>query len=226
MKEYNQLIQSDDGAHTLISSQFGVSYHSTHGALIESITVFLTAGLQFARDRYASPIRILEMGFGTGLNALLTLIESQHYRLPVEYTTLEAYPIDIEEAKKLNYIQILKADRYREAFIKMHNINHDEVLPLDKYFTFKKMIQQIQSHQPIKRYDLVYYDAFAPTTQPELWDDSMMARVYSMMSDQSVLVSYCAKGSFKRALRAAGFTVEGLPGPPGKREMTRAIKSL
>ena len=222
----NQLITSEDGSHTLVSDRFGVSYHSTHGALQESITVFLAAGLHYARHNFLSKIKILEMGFGTGLNALLTQIEAEKYKRSISYNTIEAYPISLKEALSLNYIDILNGDEtFRNSFEFMHTSKSLEQLQLSQYFSFKKHLCKIQDLEPDEKYNVVYYDAFAPTTQPELWDEPMMKRIYDLLEDQAVFVSYCAKGSFKRALKAAGFIVEPLPGPPGKREMTRAIKS-
>ncbi len=226
MIKHNELITSDDGSHTLISEQFGVSYHSTHGALQESITVFLAAGLHYARHNFLSEIKVLEMGFGTGLNALLTLMEAEKYRRVVRYSTLEAYPITEIQADTLNYIDILNSPQHAEHFKTMHAAKSDQRVELTKYFSFNKHLTKIEDFHPVGKYNLVYYDAFAPTTQPELWDDAMMKRIYDLLEDQAVFVSYCAKGSFKRALKAAGFILEPLPGPPGKREMTRAIKKV
>lgn len=222
----NQLITSEDGSHTLISDQFGVSYHSTHGALQESITVFLAAGLHYARHNFLSEIKILEMGFGTGLNALLTLIEAEKYKKLVSYNTVEAFPISLKEAKSLNYVDILNSQVHQDSFESMHKSKTLEQIQLGKYFSFKKHLCKIEDLESQEKYNVVYYDAFAPTTQPELWDEAMMKRIYNLLEDQAVFVSYCAKGSFKRALKAAGFKIEALPGPPGKREMTRAIKSI
>lgn len=226
MHKHNELIVSDDGSHTLISDQFGVSYHSTHGAIQESITVFLAAGLQKTMASYTYPIRILEMGFGTGLNALLTLMESNKYKISVDYTTVEAYPVPIDEVVPLNYIQLLHAPELEGPFHQMHLILSHQPIALTCRFTFRKCIEKIEVHSPTHAYDLIYYDAFAPTTQPELWGEAIMQKMYDLLDTGGILVSYCAKGSFKRACRAAGFEVESLPGPPGKREMTRAIKSL
>jgi len=222
----NQLIISDDGSHTLISDQFGVSYHSTHGALQESITVFLAAGLHYAKHNFSAKIKVLEMGFGTGLNALLTLIESEKYRTPISYSTIEAYPISIDEARSLNYIDILNCDKHLDQFEAMHTAPSLEQISLTDRFTFRKHLCAIQDLEPQEKYNVVYYDAFSPTTQPELWDEPMMKRIYDLLDDEAVFVSYCAKGSFKRALKAAGFKLEPLPGPPGKREMTRALKKI
>jgi len=224
VSEANELITSEDGSHTLISGQFGVSYHSTHGALQESITVFLAAGLHYARHNFLADIKILEMGFGTGLNALLTLIEAERYRTSVSYSTLEAYPISLKEADDLNYIDILDQPQHTENFKAMHGAKTNTAQVLSPYFNFTKHITKLETFNPSGKYNVVFYDAFAPTTQPELWDEPMMKKIYDILDDEAVFVSYCAKGSFKRALKAAGFTIEPLPGPPGKREMTRALK--
>lgn len=224
MSKHNQLITSDDGSHTLISNQFGVSYHSLHGAIQESRTVFLAAGLHYARHNLLAEIKILEMGFGTGLNALLTLIEAEKYHFPIQFNTLEAYPVSTQQADTLNYIDILDCSKYSDAFRLMHNTLSGQTLQLSKYCSFTKHITKIEDFLPNDKYNLVFYDAFAPTTQPELWDELMMKRIYDLLDNQAVLVSYCAKGSFKRALKAAGFILEPLPGPKGKREMTRALK--
>lgn len=222
----NQLIISDDGSHTLISEQFGVSYHSTHGAIQESITVFLAAGLHYARHHFLSKIKILEMGFGTGLNALLSMMEAEKYKKTISYNTIEAFPISMDEAKSLNYIKLLKCENLRPQFESMHQSKSLDQLQLSKHFAFRKHICKIEDLIPQEKYNVVYYDAFAPTSQPELWDETMMKYIFNLLEEEAVFVSYCAKGSFKRALKAAGFIVESLPGPPGKREMTRAIKKL
>lgn len=226
MKKDNELVISDDGSHTLVSDQFGVSYHSTHGAIQESITVFLAAGLHYAKQNFFSEINILEMGFGTGLNAILSLIEAEKYRIHISYDTIEAFPISLRQAKSLNYLDILNSNCLNTEFEKMHSSKSEEQIQLTKYFSFRKYLCKIEQFDVRDKFNVVYYDAFAPTTQPELWDEEMMKRIYEMLADQAVFVSYCAKGSFKRALKAAGFQIEPLPGPPGKREMTRAIKSL
>lgn len=223
-QKHNQLITTDDGSHSLISKKFEVSYHSTHGAIQESICVFIQAGLLKKINDRPEGIRILEMGFGTGLNALLTLLESKRLNLNIDYTTIEAYPIELEEVAKLNYMEELNASEYNNDFLLMHKAQSDQSTKIQSNFIFEKHIGAIQEYNPKQQYDVIYYDAFAPTTQPELWDEAMMGKIASWMSPGAVLVSYCAKGSFKRALLAAGLEVEKLPGPPGKREMIRAIK--
>lgn len=221
----NELLFSDDGSHTIHSGQFGVTYHSRYGAIHESITVFLSAGLQYQLLKGKKKINIFEMGLGTGLNALLTMMESDRYQSPICYTAIEKFPISVQQASKLNYIEQLNANGYKEAFLKFHRHSSNEPISLTPFFTFKNIIGDIKTSELGMNYDIIYFDAFAPNAQEELWTIEVMKKMYSMLNNSGILVSYCAKGSFKRALRAAGFEVEAIPGPPGKREMTRAHKN-
>lgn len=221
-------VLSDDGSHTLVSPIYGVSYHSHHGAVQETKHVFIQAGFQYAIERGLDSIRILEMGFGTGLNALMTHIECQKHHTPCIYHTIEAYPIELETVKMLNYQEVLgHSDVIHQGYLDMHNSPSHVSVELDTRFTFKKYIGKIEDTElPLDYFDVVYYDAFAPNAQEELWDVPIMTKMYQALSDGGCLVTYCAKGSFKRTLRAVGFTIEELPGPKGKREMTRAIKKV
>lgn len=202
---------------------FGVSYHSKHGAIQETQTVFLDAGLNYSDFKSKPEIKILEMGFGTGLNALMTLLQNDSRSL--EYHTLEAYPIEKDQWLSLNYPEIFELDDDDVArFYSMHKSSSGESVQINERFDFTKFITQLEDYQSSNQYDVIYYDAFAPTSQEELWTEHMMKKMYDLTSDGGILVTYCAKGSFKRALKAAGYRVENLPGPIGKREMTRAIK--
>ena len=220
----NKIIPSLDGSHTIVSEKFGVSYHSKHGAVQETQTVFIDAGLQHHINLGKKHISILEMGFGTGLNALMTYLhckEGPH----IDYHTIEAYPISLETAKGLNYAEILKISPLEEQnFIKMHECEPGLEQAIGLYFSFTKHIEEIQQFTSNQKFDIIYYDAFAPSSQAGLWTEEMMQKMYHHTANGGTLVTYCAKGSFKRALRAAGYEVEGLPGPIGKREMTRAIR--
>ncbi len=219
------IIVSADGSHTLESSRFGVTYHSRHGAILESLTVFLSAGFHHRRLNGATSLKVLEMGLGTGLNALLTLVESDRFKTSVWYTAIEKFPISAADADRLNYLSELSIQSYKTSFHKIHDLSHsDNYTSLSDYFRFRKWIIDIQEIPSTESYDIIYYDAFAPNAQEELWTPSMMQRMYDCLSPSGVLVTYCAKGSFKRALKAAGFKLDPLPGPPGKREMTRAVK--
>jgi len=222
IKSMDKLVFSQDGSHTIVSDRFGVSYHSKHGAIQETETVFLKAGLEYQIENGLENIRILEMGFGTGLNAIMTFIQETP---KIVYTTLEAYPISEAQYTALNYPEILNLDaEQKDIFYKMHQSDSGVSVELNEDFTFTKHIQKIEDYETTEKFDIIYYDAFAPNSQEELWTPELMANLYQKCNNGAVLVTYCAKGSFKRALKSAGFEVVGLDGPIGKREMTRAHK--
>ncbi len=220
----SNIIETQDGSHTLFSTQFGESYHSRYGAIQESRHVFISAGLFYLIPLHKS-ISILEMGFGSGLNALLTILECRQRSLSLRYDTIEAYPVDAFDALQLNYPTQLDLTDAAPLFSRLHECSWEAWHNLFADINFRKRQMQIQQLEEIAQYDLVYYDAFGPGAQPELWESSVLERVYHALKPGGVFVTYCAKGSVKRILRGLGFQVEALPGPPGKREMTRAIKS-
>lgn len=220
----NEVLESHDGSHTLMSKQFGVTYHSHFGALEESLTVFLSAGYHGIRLKGATSISILEVGFGTGLNALLSLIEAESRQLPTKYTGIEAYPISTEQAKALNFVDILDRKSFRPSFEEMHTCKAESDIKQHNHFTFNKLIQKLEDFESDQMYDVIYFDAFAPSAQPELWSPEIMVKLFKLTKPGGTLVTYCAQGQFKRNLKAAGYTIEGLPGPGKKREMTRAWK--
>ncbi len=216
----DKLVLSQDGSHTIISDRFGVSYHSKFGSIQETQTVFIDAGLDYIVSRGYRDINILEMGFGTGLNAIMTYQSIKG--ININYHTLEAYPIVKSQYSELNYPTVLALSEKQTAdFFKMHTAKSEEKISLSEYFNFTKYIVKIEDFETTEKFDIIYYDAFAPTSQEELWTPELMAKLYDMCNPGAVIVTYCAKGSFKRALRSAGFTVEALDGPEGKREMTR-----
>jgi tRNA U34 5-methylaminomethyl-2-thiouridine-forming methyltransferase MnmC len=220
-----ETIMTEDGSHTFYVPELDEYYHSIHGAIQESMHVFINAGLRFLPEK---KIRIFEMGFGTGLNALLTLIDAFNNQLSVEYYSIEAYPVSIENAKKLNYTQQLNAQQFQDLFLKMHEAEWNKTIKISENFSLHKIYGKIENTDPdfIPPCNLVYYDAFAPSAQPQLWDESVLQKTYNLMGPSGVLTTYCAKGSFKRTLKAIGFTIEALPGPARKREITRATKNL
>lgn len=221
----NPIIGSHDGSNTLFSDRFGVTYHSKFGAVDESITVFLSAGLQYQLMRGLQKIEVFEMGFGTGLNAFLTLMESRRNpRVKINYTGIEMYPIHIDEASLLSYPEFLNAEEISEKFIFMHESAFGDWHQIYDNFIFRKINSSLLTVNLNEKYDVIYYDAFAPSAQEDLWTPEVMKKMYAHTNHDGVLVTYCAKGSFKRALKSAGYRVEALPGPSGKREMTRAIK--
>jgi tRNA U34 5-methylaminomethyl-2-thiouridine-forming methyltransferase MnmC len=220
----DDIILSQDGSHTILSQKFGVSYHSKYGAIQETQTVFIDAGLKYIEAKGQKDISILEMGFGTGLNALMTLLQLNP-KNSIDYHTIEAYPLVEDQYLQLNYPEILALDKAtKEAFISMHSSQSGSLNKLSDQFTFTKYLQKIEDFITDKKFDIIYYDAFAPTSQEELWTLEMMSKLSNMCNPGAVLVTYCAKGSFKRTLKGAGFTIEAINGPIGKREMTRAHK--
>jgi tRNA U34 5-methylaminomethyl-2-thiouridine-forming methyltransferase MnmC len=223
----NELILTGDGSHSLLSRQFQVEYHSVHGAIQESRHVFIDAGLAPLLKQGVAEIRILEMGFGTGLNALLVrLLARQYPTVRFHYETYEQFPIAVSEVAALNYPVVLEADT--QVFFGLHDCGWGVLHQLDHNFAFRKnqadFLIQAERPYPASFFDLVFYDAFAPRSQPELWTAAAMVVNWEALRLGGVLVTYCAKGQFKRDLKTVGFTVEGVPGPPGKREMTKATK--
>ena len=218
-----KIILSDDGSHTLFSEQFQVTYHSHHGSLQESNTIFINAGLRYLKEKGHESIRIFEMGFGSGLNALLSYLFGKEEVIEINYTGIEAYPIDWETAQKLNYAEILGLDtESKKVFEDMHRLASFA----EASFQFNKIIDRIEDTSIQTQFDVVFYDAFSPDSQANLWEEELMSKMYNALNPGGILVTYCAKGAFKRALKSCGFIVEALPGPKGKREITRAIKPL
>lgn len=217
------IIETQDGSHTLFSSRFGESYHSRYGAIQESRHVFISAGL-FYMIPLREEIRILEMGFGTGLNAFLSLLETSKREIALWYDAVEAYPITAQEAITLNYPDLVEEDNSQALFSGLHRCSWEKWHAIAPHFNLRKRHMPIEQLQENGQYDLVYYDAFAPNAQPELWETPVLSRIYNALKPGGVLVTYCAKGNVKRTLTALGFQIEALPGPPGKREMTRAFK--
>jgi len=214
-----QLILTEDGSHTIFVPEMGEHYHSVHGAVQESRHIFIKNGYAKVQARAVS---ILEIGFGTGLNAFLTLLESNADNKSVRYETWEAFPISIEESRLLNYPDIIKSGQ--EIFNELHQSTWGSEVPITSNFALKKVQNDIRNFNSDKIFDLVYFDAFGPDYQPELWDTEVFKKIGAFMKKNSRLVTYSAKGQVRRNLREAGFLVEKAPGPPGKREITIALK--
>jgi len=218
-----KLIVTSDGSHSLLNEALDETYHSVHGAIQESEHVFIKNGLDhFLNSRNLKNVSILEVGFGTGLNALLTLRRIIDSPVAIRYTTLESFPLGEELWSMLNYTQSLGLTEY---FQKLHRSAWDEpydLLPNMELMKKQKLLQQAEL--PAEAFDIVYFDAFAPNKQPELWTIDVLKKIAVAMKTNAVLVTYCAKGQLKRDLKALGLNVETLDGPPGKKEMVRAIK--
>ena len=220
----NEILISEDGSHTLRSELFGVTYHSIHGAITEGKVVYIEAGLKYVFDQGLRSINLFEMGFGSGLNALLSLEFAKLNNCHIFYTGIEMYPLATQEYEALNYPAIFTNPNVKSAFLDMHKSLSEEIVVLDEHFTFKKIIGKLEDFTSQELYDVIYFDAFSPDVQSNLWEREMMEKMYNMLAPNGVLTTYCAKGEFKRVLAACGFRIENLPGPPGKREITRAIK--
>jgi tRNA U34 5-methylaminomethyl-2-thiouridine-forming methyltransferase MnmC len=218
----NQLIQTEDGSHSLKNLILNETYHSIHGAIQESTHIFINSGLKMcAKDK----INILEIGFGTGLNAFLTLLESEKRTQKISYTTLELYPLTKEDWSKLNYPDILAKDK-KELFYNLHSCSWNQIHQLNQLFHFNKIHADFTDYQLTNTYDLIFFDAFSPDKQPELWTEDRFLEIFNHCNNGATLTTYCAKGSVKRAMQFAGFEVEKLAGPPGKRHILRGTKKL
>lgn len=215
------MLLSDDGSHTLVSEKFGTSYHSTYGAITESNVVFIQAGLDHYRSENLDikSFSVFEMGFGTGLNAFLSAIWANKNQVQLHYHSIEAFPVKEEEYNRLNYQEILNAPL---LFKNILDSSWDISNTISEQFQLLKINSKLETYSFIQTYDIIFYDAFGPGTQEELWEKDITDKLFNQCNPGGILTTYCAKGSFKRNLRASGFLVEGLPGPPGKREITRA----
>ncbi len=217
-----EIIITSDGSTTIHLPEWNEQYHSKHGAIQEAYHVFIKNGLDCFKN--GSNISILEIGFGTGLNCFITFLEAEKYNLHIDYTGIEAYPVMQEEIEKLNYGTELKEEDAQLNFNKIHSISWDEKHQLSTNFSLTKKEQFFENIDDVDQFNLIYFDAFGARVQPELWTESIFKKMYQALKQNGILVTYSAKGSVRRAMQKVGFTVERLPGPPGKREMLCAMK--
>lgn len=217
------LIVTQDGSHTLKSSRFNATYHSVKGAVDESQHVFITNGLLRKMNEGQQELFVLELGFGTGLNAYLSYLKSRDLKHPIHYHTIEAFPITAEEASRLNY-----REQYdpiaKEAFRQLHACEWNKECLISEQFRITKYHALFEQFETGERFDLVYYDAFSPGDQPELWTREILEKVTGFLKPDGILVTYCARGQMKRDLKSLGLDVKALKGAAGKREMTLARK--
>lgn len=220
------LIVTKDGSHSVAIPGWEVSYHSVYGAIQESLHVFIESGLKYWFEQHVSASRciIFEMGFGTGLNALLSILEAKMRQRKIMYETVEAFPLEESITQKLNYCEALQQPIWQPVFDSLHSGEWNTTQHITRFFSFKKVRSLLANYTPAEPVDIIYYDAFAPRAQPELWTKEVFERMLGMLAPDGILVTYCSKGNVRRALQAAGFSVEKIPGPPGKREMIRAGK--
>ena len=216
-----EIIKTLDGSTTIFLNDWDECYHSKHGAIQEAYHVFIKSGFELFENQDVS---ILEIGFGTGLNAFITFLESYKTNQKIDYVGVEAYPVLFEEAIQMNYVSELNADDKNVFFEKMHQTNWEEKHIIDNNFSLTKRKQFFNDIVDVETFDLIYFDAFGYRVQPECWSTSVFQKMYNALKPNGVLVTYAARGVVKRSMIEVGFTVEKLPGAPGKREMFRARK--
>jgi len=212
-----ELIITKDGSHSIFVPTLIETYHSKHGAITESMHIFIRNGLQYHSK---NNLNILEVGFGTGLNTLLTLENLNNKN--VHYTTLEPHPITEVIYSNLNYYFFTKSDK--NTFLRIHTSDWEKEIKLSESFTLFKSKQSLQDFISKKKYDIIYFDAFAPEKQAEIWEREVLEKCYHLLNNNGILITYCAKGIVRRTLKSVGLKVESLAGPPVKREITRANK--
>jgi tRNA U34 5-methylaminomethyl-2-thiouridine-forming methyltransferase MnmC len=221
-----KIITTGDGSVTIHIPEWNEQYHSKHGAIQEALHVFIKMGLNRVLETSAKKeLSILEIGFGTGLNAFITYLEAAKNKLKIKYTGVEAYPVTSEEISALNYAEALNAQNSANLFEEMHSIPWESFSRISPFFDLKKQQKKFHEIEDFEAYDLIYFDAFGARVQPELWTEEIFSLMYRALKPGGVLVTYAAKGSVRRALQKVNFTVERLPGPPNKREMLRATKN-
>jgi tRNA U34 5-methylaminomethyl-2-thiouridine-forming methyltransferase MnmC len=220
------VIHTEDGSTSLFHSALQETYHSVHGAIQESQHVFIEAGLHhWLRVSNRQTISILEIGFGTGLNALLTALAAEKVGVEIEYETIEAFPLAMELVRLLNYPAIIDTDNSKSVFENLHQAEWRKPKKISRYFDFLKNDLKLQETDfGDEKFDLIFFDAFGPDKQPDMWERSNLIKLARAMKSQGVFVTYSAKGQLKRDLVSLGLLVEKIPGPPGKREMIRATK--
>ena len=216
-----RIIETGDGSKTIQIEDWNEQYHSKHGAIQEAYHVFIKNGLWQLKEK---SIKILEIGFGTGLNSLITLIESQKTKQHIDYVGVEAYPVSQEEVVALDYCNQLNVGDMENNFLSFHESPWEEWHSITNGFNLLKQKKDFHQISDENLFNLVYFDAFGARVQPELWTEELFGKMYGAMKTNGILVTYAAKGSVRRAMQTVGFKVERLPGPPGKREMLRATK--
>jgi tRNA U34 5-methylaminomethyl-2-thiouridine-forming methyltransferase MnmC len=215
-----KLLITNDGSHTLFNTDLQESYHSIHGAIQESQYIYIEQGLGNIAKK---EISVLEVGFGTGLNAFLSLDFARHYKIKINYTAIESHPLSQDIINKLNYPAQLGLDK--KEFLALHQDNWDKAIIFDQYFNITKHHATVEALKIKGVFDLIFFDAFGPNVQPDIWAEQVFQKLNKHLFKGGLLITYSAKGSVKRALKKSGFALESLPGPIGKREITRAQKT-
>jgi len=219
-----KIITTADGSKTIHIEDWNEQYHSKHGAIQEAQHVFIKEGLQhYSANNKSTSIDILEIGFGTGLNAFLTLLEADNIKSKINYVGVEAYPVSMDDISQLNYADLISADN-ETVFNKLHKVSWEKEYEITSKFKLQKRQQFFSEIKDNNAFDLIYFDAFGARVQPELWSKSIFKKMYKALKPNGVLVTYAAIGEVKRNMKTLGFMVERLKGPPGKRHMLRATK--
>ena len=219
------IITTADGSSSIFCKNVNQHYHSHFGAIQESMHIFIKAGLCAGMLIHLDNISILEIGFGTGLNALLTFIKAEELHKKIYYETIELYPLTSQEVVELNYPSVLHYPNVKEIFATLHSVEWNKAQIISNNFTLhKRHTSALNAFYPSNTFNLVYFDAFSPEVQPELWEKEVLQPIYESMKDNSILLTYCTKGSVKQTLKALGFQITKLSGPLGKREILRGHK--
>lgn len=220
-----EIIKTADGSATIYLPEWNEHYHSKHGALQEAQHVFIRTGFHhFLEKMKPLEVSVLEIGFGTGLNAMLTYFEAEKEQVSVNYTGVEAYPVSSEELAALDYSGVISKEGAASVFSSMHDAPWGRREEISSFFKLQKQQMFFSDIRAENSYDLIFFDAFGPRVQPDLWSEKIFKLMYRALKEDGVLVTYSAKGDVRRAMQSVGFIVERLPGPPGKREMLRATK--
>jgi len=216
-----EIIITEDGSCTLFVPEINEHYHSIHGAIQESNHIFIDYGFNYFKNKKS--LSILDIGLGTGLNAFLTYLNAKNNNVSVNYVAIEKYPITTVELDKLNYSKD-HTIIIQNIFKDIHNSNWSSSYYIDIFFKIRKVKTDLLDYLFKEKFDLIYFDAFSPNIQPKLWALEVFSNLFDTLNIGGVLVTYSAKGQVRRDMQSAGFNVERLPGPPGKREMLRGVK--
>jgi len=216
----NKLVITNDGSHSIFNPEVNETYHSKHGAIVEAEYVFIKNGLLAENKK---KFNILEVGFGTGLNALLTAQKAQQKEININYHGIELYPVQKESYIQLNFTELIGEEKSK--LLKLHECEWEKKHVINNFFKLTKNKIALEKYTSKTKFDIIYFDAFSPEKQPELWTAEVFQNMYDLLKEDGFLVTYCAKGVVKRTMKAVGFEIIVLDGPPGKRQMTRANKT-
>jgi len=217
----NKLVITNDGSHSIFNLKINECYHSKHGAIVEAEHVFIRNGFSAVNKH---KLNILEVGFGTGLNTLLTYQKAEQKSINVNYHTIELYPVNKEVYMQLNFTKLIGLEQ--KKLLDIHSCSWGEEHKIGNYFTLTKNHTSLEKYNNNIKFDIIYFDAFSPDKQPELWNEIIFKKMHKFLKNNGFLVTYCAKGVVKRTMKTVGFEVVVLDGPPGKRQMTKGKKSI